>query len=165
MFDDSPQDVHVPLSGSSPEIRVRISEQTLEILRDGAVRQTYPISSSQFGTGSEPGSFRTPLGRFAVAEKIGAGAVPGTVFKGRRPTGEIAAQGGPGDLILTRILWLEGRDPENANTKERYIYIHGTNHESEIGKPASQGCLRMRGGDLVALFEQIPVGTPVQISA
>lgn len=164
MIDDSKKDVHDRLHRTGTELRVSIPRQTLEIVRDGLAHQTYSISTSKFGTGFEPGSFRTPLGRFAVAEKFGAGAAPGTIFKARQPTGEIADQGGEEDLILTRILWLEGLDPENANTKERYIYIHGTNQETEIGQPASCGCVRMRTPDLIALFDQIPEGTPVQIS-
>lgn len=164
MIDDSKKDVHDRLHQPVTEVLVSIPRQTLKIVQDGLVSQTYAISTSKFGLGSEPGSFRTPLGRFAVAEKFGAGATPGTVFKARCPTGEVASQGGEGDLILTRILWLEGLDPENANTKERFIYIHGTNQESQIGQPASCGCVRMRSSDLIALFDQIPQGTLVQIS-
>jgi lipoprotein-anchoring transpeptidase ErfK/SrfK len=66
---------------------------------------------------------------------------------------------------MTRILWLEGLDPGNANTRERFIYIHGTNHEEQIGEPASHGCIRMRGADLVELFERVEIGTPVEIKA
>jgi lipoprotein-anchoring transpeptidase ErfK/SrfK len=69
------------------------------------------------------------------------------------------------DLILTRILWLEGLDPGNANTRDRFIYIHGTNHEDRIGQPDSHGCIRMRGPDLVELFERVEIGTPVVIKA
>jgi lipoprotein-anchoring transpeptidase ErfK/SrfK len=66
---------------------------------------------------------------------------------------------------MTRILWLEGLEPGNANTRERFIYIHGTNHEEQIGEPASHGCIRMRSVDLVELFERVEIGTPVQIKA
>ena len=66
---------------------------------------------------------------------------------------------------MTRILWLDGLDPENANTHERFIYIHGTNHEESIGEPASHGCIRMRNADVAALFEEVRIGTPVVIKA
>ena len=69
------------------------------------------------------------------------------------------------DLVMTRILWLDGLDPENANTHERFIYIHGTNHEESLGEPASHGCIRMRSADLVELFELVDVDTPVAIKA
>jgi len=108
------------------------------------------------------------LGRFAVGKKIGEGAPLGAVFVGRVPTGELAALESPGnaeDLITTRILWLEGLEPENANTRERYIYIHGTNHEEQIGEPRSHGCVRMRNADVVRLFDRVELGTQVTIEA
>lgn len=67
------------------------------------------------------------------------------------------------DLVLTRILWLDGLDPENANTLDRFIYIHGTTHEDKIGQPASHGCIRMRENDLLELFDLATVGTEVVI--
>ena len=67
--------------------------------------------------------------------------------------------------MTTRILWLEGLDPANANTRERYIYIHGTNHEEQIGEPCSHGCVRMRNADVAQLFDLVEPGTPVTIEA
>jgi lipoprotein-anchoring transpeptidase ErfK/SrfK len=85
------------------------------------------------------------------------------VFKGRIPTGEIATPGGEEDQVLTRILWLEGLDKENENTKERYIYIHGTNQEELIGTPASQGCIRLRNQEMIDLYDRVATGMEVQI--
>ena len=96
-------------------------------------------------------------------KRLAADAVPGAVFKSRLATGEIASQGGDEDLVLTRILWLAGLEENNANTKERYIYIHGTNQEALLGTPASHGCVRMSNADVAECFEQIPEGTPVEI--
>jgi lipoprotein-anchoring transpeptidase ErfK/SrfK len=125
----------------------------------------YPVSTSKFGLGFEEGSFRTPTGRFRIAEKIGQDALPWMTFKSRLQTGRIASPGGDEDLVLTRILWLEGLDPENANTHARYIYLHGTNQEELIGTPSSHGCIRLRNDDMVHLFDQVAVGTPVMIIA
>jgi lipoprotein-anchoring transpeptidase ErfK/SrfK len=85
-------------------------------------------------------------------------------FKSRQPTGRIAEPGGEEDGVLTRILWLEGLDPENANTRGRYIYFHGTNREDLIGTPASHGCVRLRNEDMEELFDLVPEGTPVVIA-
>jgi len=150
----------------SISILVRVPEQTLE-LRDprGDVLAHYPISTSRFGLGTEPGSQRTPLGRFTVAEKIGDDAPPWSVFVSRRPTGEIARAGGEQDGVLTRILWLAGAEPANANTLDRYIYIHGTNREDLIGTPASHGCVRMRNADVIDLYGRVPAGASVEIVA
>ncbi|MCX6967449.1 MAG: L,D-transpeptidase [Verrucomicrobia bacterium] len=155
------------------KIRVSIAAQRLDLLENTEanverVLASFPVSTSGFGLGSEPGSQKTPLGRFAVAEKIGENAPLGAVFVGRVPTGEVAALENPGDpedRITTRILWLEGLEPENANTRERYIYIHGTNHEEQIGEPCSHGCVRMRNADVAQLFELVETGAEVAIEA
>lgn len=146
------------------EIVVDIAAQVLHLLSNGQPVKSWPVSTSKFGLGTEPGSFRTPTGRFAIAEKFGHDAPLWAVFKSRVPTGEIASPGGEEDGILTRILWLDGRDPENANTHERYIYLHGTNQEDLIGQPASHGCIRLRNADIAELFALVPEGTPVRIS-
>ncbi len=148
----------------SRSIRISISRQTLTLYGPGrGKRRTFPVSTSRFGAGFRPGSFKTPLGRFLVAEKIGAGAPLGAVFKSRVLTGHIGDPSDPADLVQTRILWLDGLDPQNANTFKRYIYIHGTNHEDEIGAPFSHGCVRMRNRDVARLFRLVPKGTPVFI--
>ena len=144
----------------SPAIHISIGRQRLELPHMG---RSYPVSTSQFGLGTEEGSFKTPPGRFEIAEKIGAGAPPGAVFKSRVATGALGDPADPEDLVQTRILWLHGLEPENANTRGRYIYIHGTNHEEEIGTPASHGCVRMRNSDIAELFELVAEGTPVTI--
>jgi L,D-transpeptidase YbiS len=146
-----------------PSLHISIPHQTLTLRRPGEADLHYPISSSAFGLGTEPGSFKTPTGRFEVSKKIGAGAPLGSVFKSRVPTGEIGAPADPGDLIQTRILWLHGLDPDNQNTLDRYIYIHGTNHEDALGTPASHGCIRMANAAVAELFDLVTEGTAVQI--
>ena len=124
-----------------------------------------PVSTSKFGLGEESGSHCTPRGLHRVCEKIGAGAAWGTVFKSRLLTGQIWTpdQITEEDLILTRILWLDGVEPHNSNSRERYIYFHGTNQEDRIGTPASIGCIRLRNDDIIRLFDYAEVGTEVVI--
>lgn len=150
----------------SPELSIRISvgKQRLTLKSGRAKIAEYPVSTSRFGLGSRKGSFKTPAGRFRIAEKIGEGLPIGTVFKSRRPVRTTKKLLREEDLIMTRILWLDGLEPRNANSHDRYIYIHGTNHEDKIGTPASIGCIRMKNADLIELFEQVAEGTPVQIS-
>lgn len=148
---------------SCRSLEVSIADQCLHLIEDGQIIRSYPVSTAARGTGSEPGSLQTPLGRFCVAEKIGHGEPPGMVFRGRQPTGEYGEDSCPDDLITSRILWLEGLELENANTRDRYIYIHGTNHESEIGLPVSHGCIRMRNLDIIDLFDVVDAGIEVQI--
>ena len=147
----------------SLQIRIHVPSQTMDLIEDETLLRRYVVSTSRHGLGSEPGSCKTPTGRFRVAEKHGEGAEPGTVFKSRVATGEIGSEDDPKDHVQTRILWLEGLDEDNANTFERYIYIHGTNAESRLGLPASEGCVRMNNLDVIDLFERVPVGTEVHI--
>ena len=146
-------------------IRVSIPKQQLELLCGDQLVSTYPVSTSRFGVGSEAGSFKTPVGKLRIGENIGAGLPSGTIFKGRMPIEPGEAPLDTDDLILSRILWLEGVEEHNANTRDRYIYIHGTKHENKIGTPASYGCIRMNSVDLIQLFDRVPVGTEVVISA
>ena len=146
-----------------PKIRVSVRKQQLTLKAGRKKLAEYPVSTSRFGLGSKEGSFKTPTGKFRVAEKIGDGMPVGTVFKSRRPVKPTKKALREEDLVMTRILWLDGLEARNANTHDRYIYIHGTNHEKKIGLPDSHGCIRMRNADLVELFEQVAEGTPVEI--
>ena len=144
---------------------VSVSDQKMLLVRDGSPVKTYKISTSKFGVGDRPGSNCTPLGRLQVAKKIGSNAPIGTVFKSRRPTGEILRPNAPGrDPVVTRILWLSGTESRNHNTFRRTIYIHGTPEEQKLGKPASYGCIRMGMTDVIKLFEDLGIGSTVEIT-
>jgi lipoprotein-anchoring transpeptidase ErfK/SrfK len=148
---------------TEPIIRISIRDQRLDLVSGDEVLATYPVSTSRFGLGSEPGSLKTPLGHFRVAEKIGDDMPLGTVFLGRVPLGPDDPLPETEDLITSRILWLDGLEGHNANTRDRFIYIHGTRHEDQVGQPASHGCVRMRNVDIVDLFQRVPLGAQVLI--
>ncbi len=136
----------------------------MALLQDGAPVATYPVSTSKFGLGDVPGTSWTPLGKLEIAQKIGNGAPSGAAFKSRRPTGEIVAPDAPGrDIIVSRILWLRGQERQNALAYGRYIYIHGTPEERNIGLPTSYGCIRMRSRDVIELFDIVGRGAEVVI--
>lgn len=156
------------------KIIIHIPSQELDLLDDrGDIFRRYRISSARYGTGQQRGSFRTPLGRHIIRAKVGAGQPVNTVFVRRRPTGEIyspelGAAFPRRDWILTRILWLSGREPGfnrlgAVDTMRRFIYIHGSPDSVEMGKPGSIGCIRMRNRDLVELFDLVDAGTEVDI--
>ena len=152
---------------------VDVSAQTLTVLDGARPLARYPISTAARGVGSAEASYRTPLGRHRVCEKFGHAAPLGTVFRSRVDTGAIAPiltepLDVEEDLILTRILWLDGLEPglnrgPGIDSRARFIYIHGTNEEGLIGTPASHGCVRMRNRDVVALFDQLAIGAEVEI--
>ena len=148
----------------SAEVLISIADQRLAVVRDGGLVKKYRISTSKFGTGDAMRSYKTPLGRLRVCDKIGGDLDPGTVIKHRQATSEIIPVNAPGrDPIVTRVLWLDGLDDCNRNARTRGIYIHGTPEESNIGRPVSWGCIRMRSRDVIELFDELPPGTLVDI--
>ncbi len=134
------------------------------VVRDGEWVAKFPVSTSRFGTGDSFGSYRTPLGELKVCDKIGQDLSPGAVIRHRNATGEVLPVNAPGrDPIVTRLIWLEGLEPQNKNARVRGIYIHGTPEERTIGTPVSWGCIRMRSKDVIKVFNAVPVGTVVSI--
>lgn len=158
---------------TEPRLRIHLPSQRLALLQDGRVEQSWAISSAAKGPGQLMDSGCTPLGRHHIRIKVGEGCAVGSVFVGRRPTGEIyspalAAAHPDRDWILTRILWLTGDEPGHnrggrCDTLRRYIYIHGTPDSAPMGVPGSHGCIRMRNADLLVLFDQVRAGDSVDI--
>lgn len=161
------------LHSADTSIHVSLSEQRLRLYRGGELRRSWPVSTAANGPGECMESGCTPRGRHRIRLKIGAGCPPGTVFVGRRPTGEryhaeLARRHPERDWILTRILWLTGAEPGfnrggERDTLRRFIYIHGTPDEGLLGRPVSHGCIRMGNSAILELFDQVTNGTPVII--
>jgi lipoprotein-anchoring transpeptidase ErfK/SrfK len=144
-------------------IHISVRDQRLTLKEGETLVRTYPVSTSRFGIGTEEASMKTPIGRFRIAEKIGDGLPSDTVFQSRVPLKADDPLPPTEDLVMSRILWLDGLDEHNANTRDRFIYIHGTKHEDKIGNPASHGCVRMRNADVIELFDLVDEGAPVVI--
>jgi len=139
---------------------------------DCALRRSHVISTSLRPPSNIKNSLGTPRGLHTIGERIGAGAPPGTVFKGRVNLGqhfnELGDEANQRNLITTRILWLRGlENGVNAggevDTHDRYIYIHGTNHEDRLGRPYSAGCIEMNNLEIIALFDEVRTGDHVWI--
>ena len=156
------------------ELFVDVPTQTLKLLINKHVNKDYPISTAANGVGEMMHSQKTPRGLHVVRAKIGAGCELNTVFKARRPTGEIFDESlhkkfPDRDWILTRIIWLSGLEKGrnrlgNCDTMRRYIYIHGVPDNRKMGIPGSKGCINMTNQDIVELFDLISCGTKVFIN-
>ncbi len=155
-------------------IKISVSEQKLGLYDEaGELLKEYPVSTSKYGTGNQNGSEQTPLGLHRIKDKLGGAMPVNEVFIGRVPHGNLDECIGrgidlPDDVIMSRILWLEGMEPGHnqggyVDTYQRYIYIHGTNHEDSVGTPSSIGCIRMRNQDVVDLFRLVETGSEVLI--
>ena len=149
-------------------------QQQLRLLdEEGQLIHQYTVSTSKYGTGNQNGSEQTPLGLHRIKDKLGGAMPVNEVFIGRVPHGNLdeCMERGvdlPDDVIMSRIMWLEGMEPGRnqggyVDTYQRYIYIHGTNHEESMGSPSSIGCIRMRNDDIVELFRLVEVGSEVLI--
>ena len=155
-------------------VKISVSKQRMSLYdEDGGLLHEYPVSTSKNGTGCQNGSEKTPLGLHRIADKLGGAMPVNEVFIGRIPQGSLEEciereVDLPDDVIMSRIMWLEGMEPGRnkggyVDTYQRYIYIHGTNHEDQIGTPTSIGCIRMRNQDVVDLFRLVEVGSEVLI--
>ena len=155
-------------------IKVSVAKQQLSVFdEDGVLLHQYPVSTSKNGTGNRNGSEQTPLGLHRIKDKLGGAMPVNEVFIARVPHGSLeeCIERGvslPDDVIMSRIMWLEGMEPGRnqggyVDTYQRYIYIHGTNDEANIGMPASIGCIRMCNNDIVELFRLVDVGSEVLI--
>ena len=155
-------------------IEVSIPQQTLTVFDGTQILAHFSISTAANGAGCQKNSGCTPTGQHIIRAKVGEGAPINSVFVGRRATGEICspelmAEFPNRDWILTRIFWLSGTEVGvnrlgDVDTMQRYIYIHGTPDDVALGQPGSHGCIRMRNTDVIALFNMVPVGTPIHIS-
>jgi hypothetical protein len=155
-------------------LTVRIGTATLQFYRGGELVRSYVVSTSRRPPSNIKNSMGTPRGLHEIAERIGAGQPPGMVFMARAPTGrhfsEVLEREPDNDnLITSRILWLRGLEPGvnaggDVDTYQRYVYIHGTNHETRLGEPLSAGCVLMRNLDIIELFEEVRVGDQVWIA-
>ncbi|MEN8773689.1 MAG: L,D-transpeptidase [Akkermansiaceae bacterium] len=144
------------------KIEVSLDRQEIVLVRNEKEIFKASVSTAANGPGVEEGSYRTPIGNFVVRERIGEGAPIFTNFKGRIPRNVWKGEQSE-DAVLSRILWLEGLDENNANTYCRYIYFHGTHAEELIGSPASHGCIRLINEQMLTLFNLTPIGTKVLI--
>jgi len=164
------------MGNSVNSININVTQQQLTLFdEDGNMLHQYPVSTSKYGVGNQDGSEQTPLGLHRIKDKVGGAMPVNEVFISRIPHGNIeeSIERGvdlPDDVIMSRIMWLEGMEPGRnqggyVDTYQRYIYIHGTNHEDSIGIPASIGCIRMRNQDVVDLYRLVDVGSEVLIEA
>ena len=154
-------------------ITIISKQQRLQCYEADSLVKTYAISTAKNGLGESKGSECTPRGWHRIHSIIGLDNIINSVFVGRLWTGEIytpelASQFPQRDWILTRILQLDGLEPNRnkggeVDSLERYIYIHGTPDTTPLGIPGSHGCIRMRNSDIIELAKWVRIGARVCI--
>lgn len=159
------QDVHGEV------LYISVQRQRIFHVQNGRLLDTYPVSTAQKGLGCELDSYCTPMGLHRIAEKIGEDIPPLGILRDRQYTGELADPDFAGidkDWITSRVLWLDGLEPGvnqggQVDSRDRYIYIHGTANERSVGTPASMGCIRMLNNDVIELYEHVGPGALVVV--
>lgn len=157
---------------SRQQIIISIKNQKLYLIDQSKLIQQYTISTSKNPPSCLENSYGTPIGLHCIEEKIGEGTPIGTVFKGRVSQGytynEASKEERLTNLITTRIIRIKGQEPklnlgDPHDTYNRYIYIHGTNHEERLGKPFSKGCIEISNQDCLELFSLVNLGDHIWI--
>ena len=151
---------------------VDINAQKMCLFENRKLVQRYSVSTSRKLPSCIENSLGTPWGLHSIEKKIGEGEKEGMVFHSRIPTGkcffEYNEEYNKQNLITSRILRLRGVEKNlnaggNCDSWNRYIYIHGTNHEGEIGIPSSSGCIQLRNREILELFDLVEEGSLVLI--
>ncbi len=128
----------------SEEIRlvVRLGEKRVYVYRGKNSIKSYPIAIGKPG-------YETPQGSFNIFSRE-----KDPTFKNFK-TGAIIPPGKNNPLGVRWIgVWTDGKTQ---------IGFHGTNRPHLIGKAISHGCIRMHNKDVIALYNQVKIGTLVQI--
>ncbi len=131
--------VAVSQSVPSKKILINLASRSLALYIDGVKTALYPIGPGKVST-------PTPVGYYKVLDKT------------ENP--EWIDPGDPGKKI-----------PSGAANPLGYRWIqfngnygiHGTNKPASVGSYVSNGCVRMKEADVEDLFNQIQVGTPIEI--
>ena len=109
--------------------------------------KVYPIAVGQAGLETPPGLYaiqnKAVNPAWHVPNSAWAGDLAGTVIPGGIPSNPLKAR------------WLGVYDG---------VGVHGTDARGSIGTNASHGCIRMLVEDVVKLYDEVPVGTPIYIN-
>src|SRR5215211_1987461 len=118
----------------------------LRLWEDLKLTKTYTVAVGAVG-------FDTPAGVYHIENKAvdPAWSVPNSDWAGDL-AGETIPGGSPDNPLKAR--WMGIFDGAG---------IHGTDDVSSLGSAASHGCVRMSVPDVIELYDQVPVGTPIYI--
>ncbi|UBF29035.1 L,D-transpeptidase [Kovacikia minuta CCNUW1] len=121
---------------------VKLKARKVYVYQGDKAITSYPIAVGKPG-------WETPVGSYQVFSKE-----VNPIFKSFK-TGTIIRPGPDNPLGIRWIgIWTDGKTQ---------LGFHGTNQPELIGGAVSHGCIRMRNKDVLALFEQVSLGTPVKV--
>lgn len=138
-----PEKAYQTPRASSSHLILSLRDRRVYVYRDRVLQASYPVAIGKAG-------WETPTGTFQVFQMVRDPAWESPF------TGEVFPSGVPDNPLGPRWIafWTDGN---NA------IGFHGTPFNDSIGQAASWGCARMHDRDVVALFEQVDIGTTVTV--
>lgn len=130
-----------PASGSI-KVTVDLSDRRVYVYRGNTTIASYPTGIGKTG-------WETPTGSFEVNQKV-------VNPSWRHPITDKVFPPGPDSPLGLRWIgfWSDGRN---------YVGFHGTPNYDVVGTAVSHGCLRMRNVDVLMLYKQVTMGTPVEV--
>lgn len=135
-------ELFLPTEQAVTHLVLRLGQRRVFVQQGDQVVASYPVA---IGKQTTP----TPTGEFAVFEMV-----ENPVWQSPW-TGEVRSPGADSALGLRWIGF--------AHMPNGVIGFHGTPTVSSIGRAASNGCVRMRNEDVLALFNLVQLGTPVRV--
>ncbi|MCY6488587.1 L,D-transpeptidase [Leptolyngbya sp. GGD] len=122
---------------------VDLSDRKVRLFEKKKLKATYPIAIGQEG-------WETPIGSFKVSQMVENPTWQHPI------TGEHIPAGDQDNPLGKRWIGFTSQG-------KLLIGFHGTKDYSLLGQAVSHGCLRMRNADVVALYQAVKVGTPVEV--
>lgn len=121
---------------------IKLRDRRVYVYKNRKLKVSYPVGIGKAG-------WETPTGNYKVMDMQ-----PHPVWE--EPwTGKVILEGSNNPLGARWIgFWTDGRNS---------IGFHGTPAEKLVGQAVSHGCVRMRNRDVVALYEQVKLGTPITV--
>lgn len=136
----TPTDYLPTVEEESPHLVLKLGQRRVYVYQGDRILASYPVA---IGRSDTP----TPVGEFQVFQMI-------ENPRWQNPwTGEVRP---PGPDSALGVRWIGFTRMPNG-----IIGFHGTPTLSSIGRAASNGCVRMRNEDVVALFDRVEIGTTV----
>jgi lipoprotein-anchoring transpeptidase ErfK/SrfK len=135
--------LHLPAASQSvSRLVLRLDERRLYAYQGDRIVASYPVAVGR-------DEWETPTGEFTVFQRQQNPAWEHPL------TGAIVPPGPENPLGARWIgFWTDGTNS---------IGFHGTPHEHLIGQAVSHGCVRMHNADVIELYDQVELGTPVVV--
>jgi len=136
-----------PIEMTAPQdqptrILLSLNDRRVYLYEGDKVKASYPVAVGKPG-------WETPTGEFSVVDKA-----LDPVWENPW-TGEVI-QPGPDSPLGPAIIVFK------LDSEGMYAF-HGTSNEELIGQAVSHGCVRMRNEDILAMYEQVDIRTPVEV--